>query len=57
MVRESIIKIPVTFVNEELSTFQAGKFLDLYQLTTENESMSNSKRLSRNKFVIYINFR
>jgi hypothetical protein len=31
MIREEIINIPVTYVNEAFSTFQAAKFLEMYQ--------------------------
>ncbi len=47
LTREEILDIPVTFVNEQLSTFQAGKFLELYEGSVGN----NNKSLSRNKLV------
>jgi hypothetical protein len=50
MCREEIIKIPLTFVNEELSTFQASKFLEFYQTTQGNYD----KGFSRNKMVLLI---
>ncbi len=32
MIREQIITVPITYVNEAFSTFQAAKFLEMYQV-------------------------
>ncbi len=37
MIDECIIDVPVTFVNEELSTFQAVKFIELYKATLKDK--------------------
>ena len=47
MVREDLIRIPLTFVNEELTTFQAGKFLEFYQASKG----VYDKEISRNKML------
>jgi hypothetical protein len=48
MCKEEIIKIPITFVNEEFSTFQAAKFLEFY----EAQKVDRDKQLTNNKMVI-----
>lgn len=53
MIREQVITIPVTYVNEEFSTFKAAKFIEMFKLT--DEAKLNPKLLNgSNKEVYYI---
>ena len=48
MIREQIINIPITYVNEAFTTFQAAKFLEMYQVTkgVYDKSITQDKKVS-----------
>ena len=52
MIREQIIKIPITYVNEEFTTFKAAKFIELYNLSKEGNKSENI--LNKNNKEVYI---
>ncbi len=53
MLREEIIKIPLTFVNEEFTTLQARKFLEYYEIDNMNKEKKSGRKLSERKKVFY----
>ena len=54
MIREQIINIPITYVNEAFTTFQAAKFLELYQVTkgVYDKSITQDKKVSYLSFIL-----
>jgi hypothetical protein len=49
LIREDILKIPITFVNEEFTTFQATMFLEYYEALQNHET--RGKKISDRKKV------
>jgi hypothetical protein len=37
LIEEKVVDVPVTFVNEDFTTFQAGRFLELYKANNYNK--------------------
>ena len=54
MIREQIINIPITYVNEAFTTFQAAKFLEMYQVTkgVYDKSITQDKKVKMIYFML-----
>ena len=52
MIREQIINIPITYVNEAFTTFQAAKFLEMYQGSkgVYDKSLTQNKKVLRDYY-------
>lgn len=54
MIREQIINVPITYVNEAFSTFQAAKFLEMYQVKqgVYDKAITSDKKVKDNFYRI-----
>jgi|LauGreDrversion4_2_1035121.scaffolds.fasta_scaffold1735991_1 hypothetical protein len=59
LIEERIVEVPVTFVNEDFTTFQAGRFLELYRASNSIKQLdkSLSKDSNFNKIVNFFKSR
>lgn len=51
MCRNEVLKIPLTYVNEEFTTFQAGKLIELSQI--KDGKLDNTLNLRKKVILIY----